>query len=269
MNKRLLLLIALAFSFCAVFYVTYTYSLYRSNINTSVDTKVAAWNIKINNCDIVNPDTSNSTCVELDSDGTTITKNFDVSEMFYLENITEIVTTCDSDTTNTYLSAKKIAPGSSMCFKIIVDTTGTQVSMAYDLTGKLNVYVDDTVESEIFSDVVTEDGFRLVKNNSLHLMVTDTFASSPVTYELSDVLVPGDDTIKENATGIIELKDMKANDVTNSDGTVTVNDDKYEILVQVIWNNDENNNKLDTLIGTSKKLKIEVPITLRFEQYLG
>lgn len=269
MNKKLILIIILSFLFVAVFSVSYTYSLYRSNVTTSVDTKVAAWNIKINNCDVVNPDTGDSTCVTLDEDGTTITKTFDISEMFYLEGVTDVVTTCDSSVENTYLSESKIAPGSSMCFKIMVDTTGTQVSMKYDLKSNLNVYIDDTPEAVIYSDVVTDDGFRLVKNDSLHLMVTDTFASTPTTYELSDTLVPGNDSIKQSATGIIKLSDMKANDVTNEDGTITINEDKYEILVQVIWNNDEKNNKLDTLIGTSKKLKIEVPITIQFEQYLG
>lgn len=57
-------------------------------------------------------------------------------------------------------------------------------------------------------------------------------------------------------TGIIKLSDIKAKKIN-------------KVKVQITWENDENNNKIDTTLGTIKDYKISIPIEIDVTQYLG
>ena len=63
-------------------------------------------------------------------------------------------------------------------------------------------------------------------------------------------------TYKNTYTGVIPLSDIK-NGKTN------------KIKVKINWENDENNNKMDTTIGTLKSYTINIPINVTATQYLG
>ena len=63
-------------------------------------------------------------------------------------------------------------------------------------------------------------------------------------------------TEENTYTGIIPL--------SNIDGTYT-----EEVKLAFVWENDENNNEEDSVIGKVANLKIEIPITIKIRQYLG
>lgn len=63
-------------------------------------------------------------------------------------------------------------------------------------------------------------------------------------------------TDENTYTGVIPLSDIK-NGKTN------------KIKVKINWENDENNNKMDTTIGTLKSYTINIPINVTATQYLG
>ena len=64
-------------------------------------------------------------------------------------------------------------------------------------------------------------------------------------------------TAEDKYTGIMNLQNIK-----NNTATVTVR-------ITVLWENDENNNEADTVIGTQAGHTLDIPITLDAVQYLG
>ena len=64
-------------------------------------------------------------------------------------------------------------------------------------------------------------------------------------------------TAEDKYTGIMNLQNIK-----NNTATVTVR-------ITVLWENDENNNEADTVIGTQAGHTLDIPITLDAIQYLG
>ena len=124
MNRKVKILVILAFLFLVVLFGSYSYSKYRSDITGQASTDVAKWNITVNGCNIVTPDPSNSACFESkeNDDGTvTIVRNFNITEFTY----------SNSDTAN--VKRDKIAPGSSGEFVLRIKPMDTQVSIKYTI----------------------------------------------------------------------------------------------------------------------------------------
>lgn len=63
-------------------------------------------------------------------------------------------------------------------------------------------------------------------------------------------------TDESTYTGVIPLSDIK-NGVTN------------KVKVKINWENDEENNKMDTTLGTLKNYTLNIPINVTATQYLG
>lgn len=47
------------------------------------------------------------------------------------------------------------------------------------------------------------------------------------------------------------------------------NGDKYHIKIDMIWNNDEENNKSDYELGQKAEEKVSIPVSLKMTQYVG
>ncbi len=128
MNRKVKILVILAFLFLIVLIGSYSYSKYRSSVTGQASANVAKWNITVNGCNVVNPDTSNAECFEskINADDTvTILRNFKITEFTYgneeLNNVTR----------------DKIAPGSTGNFKIRIKPNDTEVSIKYTINSHI------------------------------------------------------------------------------------------------------------------------------------
>lgn len=131
MNKKVSLLIVLSFLLILVLGTAYTYSKYNTAVSGSATADIAKWNITVNDCNIVNPDKSNTNCfmeTANPEDGTvTVNRNFN----FGSDDFTY------SNNDNTDAVDYKIAPGSKGTFKITIKPNDTQVSIKYKLNVKM------------------------------------------------------------------------------------------------------------------------------------
>ena len=227
MNKKVSLLIILSFLLIIVIGGAYSYSKYNTEVSGSANAKVSKWNITVNNCNIVNPDKTNTDCfmetVDADNNIVTINKNFNfgTGDFTYTNN------------NNNDVVDYKIAPGSSGTFKITIKPNDTQVSIKY----KINV--------------------SLKKANSSILL----YRSDP--NETNKVLMEND-----GYEGVLQYNDTGFTFLDNNG--VIKNGDIVEFIIYVDWINDEDNNDIDTEIGTSGTSPIlEIPVEIVFEQYLG
>lgn len=130
MNRKVKILVILAFLFLIVLIGSYSYSKYRSNVTGQASADVAKWNITVNGCNVVSPDTSNNECFESivnDDESVTILRNFKITEFTYgneeLNNVTR----------------DKIAPGSTGSFTIKIKPNDAEVSIKYTI----NSYIAD------------------------------------------------------------------------------------------------------------------------------
>ncbi|MBP5678883.1 MAG: hypothetical protein J6X28_03550 [Bacilli bacterium] len=110
-----------------------SYAKYRRQTETTVQARVASWNLKVNNEDI--------------SSSTTLTNS--------------ITPTIDS---NPYVKAGTIAPGSSGYFDIIIDATNVDVDFTYTVTGEVD---DDTpLEDLIIKNYKVNNGSTTAYNST-------------------------------------------------------------------------------------------------------
>jgi len=126
MNRKINTLLILSFLFVVIVGGSYAYSKYTSNTKGSIDADIAKWNISVNDCNIVNPDTNtNSECFEqvVEEDGETITlkRNFNITDITYDNN------------GNGSITNNKIGPGSTGYFKLKIRPNDTEVSIKYNL----------------------------------------------------------------------------------------------------------------------------------------
>ena len=127
MNKKVSLLIILSFLLILVLGAAYTYSKYSTAVSGAATADVAKWNITVNECNIVNPDKSNTDCfmetVNTEDNTVTVNRNFNFGsdDFSYTNN------------NNSDVVDYKIAPGSSGTFKITIEPNDTQVSIKYKL----------------------------------------------------------------------------------------------------------------------------------------
>lgn len=127
MKSKILYITCAIMIFVTIYEITNTYGLFESNINMDVDSKLATWNILINDT------------------------NIGKSETFTIDNFIS-----EEDST---VASGKIAPGTSGYFNINIDPSTTQVSIRYDLTfdfSKLNNLFTITKVEE-------KNGYNLIK----------------------------------------------------------------------------------------------------------
>lgn len=127
MKSKILYITCAIMIFVTIYEITNTYGLFESNINMDVDSKLATWNILINDT------------------------NIGKSETFTIDNFI-------SEEDNTVASGK-IAPGTSGYFNINIDPSTTQVSIRYDLT------FDFSILDNLFTITKVEEknGYNLIK----------------------------------------------------------------------------------------------------------
>ena len=154
MKSKILYITCAIMIFVTIYEITNTYGLFESNINMDVDSKVATWNILINDT------------------------NIGKSETFTIDNFIS-----EEDST---VASGKIAPGTSGYFNINIDPSTTQVSIRYDLTfdfSKLdNLFTITKVEEKngynliktgpnTYSNVITLNEIKENKTNNIRVHI--------------------------------------------------------------------------------------------------
>ena len=196
-RKNIVKLIIIAFLFIAViclYKLVQIYAVFYSEGQGVLQINQATWTILVNETNIV-------------SGGDTI--SFTVNNVEF--------------TSSDRVLEGNIAPGMSARFNIVINPSGTDVAIRYDVT----INEDEITNDSIVIDTVTD-----VNGNSL-------IKTGQYTY-----------------TGIFSLAEVQANNYAN-------------IQVGVIWENNEENNVLDTEIGTQDSPAIQIPISVNVSQYIG
>lgn len=154
MKSKILYITCAIMIFVTIYEITNTYGLFESNINMNADSKLATWNILINDT------------------------NIGKSETFTIDNFIS-----EEDRT---VASGKIAPGTSGYFNINIDPSTTQVSIRYDLTfdfSKLdNLFTITKVEEKngynliktgpnTYSNVITLNEIKENKTNNIRVHI--------------------------------------------------------------------------------------------------
>ena len=154
MKSKILYITCAIMIFVTIYEITNTYGLFESNINMDVDSKLATWNILINDT------------------------NIGKSETFTIDNFIS-----EEDST---VASGKIAPGTSGYFNININPSNTQVSIRYDLTfdfSKLdNLFTITKVEEKngynliktgpkTYSNVITLNEIKENKTNNIRVHI--------------------------------------------------------------------------------------------------
>ena len=154
MKSKILYITCAIMIFVTIYEITNTYGLFESNINMDVDSKLATWNILINDT------------------------NIGKSETFTIDNFIS-----EEDRT---VASGKIAPGTSGYFNININPSTTQVSIRYDLTfdfSKLdNLFTITKVEEKngynliktgpnTYSNVITLNEIKENKTNNIRVHI--------------------------------------------------------------------------------------------------
>lgn len=154
MKSKILYITCAIMIFVTIYEITNTYGLFESNINMDADSKLATWNILINDT------------------------NIGKSETFTIDNFIS-----EEDST---VASGKIAPGTSGYFNININPSTTQVSIRYDLTfdfSKLdNLFTITKVEEKngynliktgpnTYSNVITLNEIKENKTNNIRVHI--------------------------------------------------------------------------------------------------
>ena len=210
MNRRVKILVILSFLFLIVLVGSYSYSKYRSDVTGQASTNVAKWNITVNGCNIVTPDTSNSACFESkvnEDDTVTIVRNFNITEFTY----------SNSDTAN--VKRDKIAPGSSGEFVLRINPQDTQVSIKY------------TIRSYIKDDDFALEYYIKGPNDTNRIQVPETGYVGYIIYNPANASGNHEDVI----TFYVDwLNDETANEKDTVIGTKS-SDPKLDIPIEITF----------------------------------
>ncbi len=240
MRKKTNVLILLSIFFLIIIGCTYAYSRYSGAAFLETKVKSAAWNIKVNECSIVDPD-SNPEAIKNDCFETKtipvegeenqiveIVKNFRVTEeyitYFPLEN-EEVV------------GDNKIAPGTEARFNIKIDPYMTEAAFKYTLKA---------------SHSAPNIKFYIIECNMEEKDGKETFV--PIKNESGE------------ETPIPLSTDGYVNYIYYSEN---IAERIQYIQVKVVWENDEtgDSDKTDTQIGTADTQPIlSIPVSIEFEQ---
>ncbi len=189
-NKLFYLLICLVVLLLLGFQILDTYGVFESNITNNTSNDLAKWQILIN--------------------GSNVT---DQTSTFTINTI--------SWNPNSGVASGKAAPGLSGFFEIIINPTGSEVSIEYEIT----MDMDHSSNSQIIIESVKdEDG------TPLSLIDTNKYY------------------------GLITLDQIALGEIKT-------------IRVDVVWNNDEGNNLIDSGYIDDINPVLDIPITVRLVQY--
>lgn len=191
MKKLLRLLIIITF-FGLLLIILNSFGLFETEGIGVVNQSTGKWIIKINDVDITNEQNL----------------KFSINNFIYEKN--------------DKVADNKIAPNGSGYFDLIIDPTGTDVSVRYDIS--FDFSIADNIPS-LKIDVINND---------------------------SDIIKTSDN----NYTGVIKLSDIKKGKKSN-------------LRVKIMWENIEDNNEFDSVIGTNENSKIIIPIKVKAIQYTG
>lgn len=168
-----------------------SYGIFESNIKSDAESSLSKWQILINESQITGE-----------------TNTFTIDQVYWEPN--------------TGVASGKAAPGLSGYFEIIIDPTGSEVSVEYEIT------LD----------------FLNLNNNMIY--ITSVKDENDVPLTLIDV---------NKYYGMIPLSNILLNEVKT-------------IKVEFIWENDEDNNEIDSsYIGSSNPL-LDIPISVKLSQYI-
>ncbi len=208
MNRKVKIVVILAFLFLIVLIGSYSYSKYRSDVTGQASSDVAKWNITVNGCNISKPDTTNSACFESvdNGDGTvTILRNFKISEFSYNNN------------NNNNVVNTKIAPGSSGQFVIRIRPNDTEVSFKY------------TIKSHIVDDNTALKYYVKGPNDNNRILVPDTGYVGYINYSANHT------NYEEVVTFYVDwLNDETQNENDTKIGTKSA-DPKLEIPIEITF----------------------------------
>lgn len=164
------LIIAFLFLIVFIFQVLDTYGIFESNTSTDVSSDIAKWQILVNSSDITGE-----------------TNTFNISNVNW--------------TTSTGVVPGKAAPGLSAYFEILIDPTGSEVAIEYEIfLDFLNLENEQIVLTSI------TDGL----NNPLNEVDTNTYNG---VIDLSDVLQGNIEKIKVNFSWINDDSNNEADSV--------------------------------------------------------
>ncbi len=144
-----------------------------------------------------------------------------------------------------HVKPPKVAPGMSGYFKLKIDPTGTDVSIKYTIT------IDDSkiAESLNLTNVNGED-----LSDRINLKIIE------ITENGVPIELPRDDEGNIIITKIKELAEIKSENET---------DRVDDLQIEVVWENNEDNNDIDSLIGSIPNNVISLPIKVDVIQWLG
>jgi hypothetical protein len=167
--KKILYFCFITVAILSIIYLVNTYALLETNAQATITEDVGKWQIKLNNTDI--------------SHG--ITNSFNINNLVYTDNAN--------------IDDNVIAPGRSGYFDIVIDPSGTDVSIRYDIT--LNINSDDypaninfnvadisdnsTIKSDINTYSGTIDLNNIKLNKTLTLRITVNWQDN-INYDTSD-----------------------------------------------------------------------------------
>lgn len=138
----------------------------------------------------------------------------------------------------------KIAPGTKGYFDLVIDPSDTEVSFEYTITIDLSEFSDIVVDEE--NDVKSDIDFDVIS-------VTE---QNGKTLEITR-----DDTNKTVTVKRIKL----LSEIQNSDNKTKID----TVRIKLEWKNNEDNDEIDTKLGSQKDTKITLPVTFRALQYVG
>ncbi len=139
----------------------------------------------------------------------------------------------------------KVAPGMNGYFKLKIDPTGTQVSIKYTIT------IDDSKIAEMLEGIGVA-GEDLA--DRINLKITGIKENGV------DIELPRDEEGNIVISKIKELDDIKSNDES---------DRIDELEIKVTWEDNEENNDIDSKIGSVPNNVIKLPIKVDVIQWTG
>lgn len=168
-----------------------TYGIFESNVGSEIENSLSKWQILVNSDDITGE-----------------ISTFEIDEINW--------------ETNTGVVSGKAAPGLSGYFEIVIDPTGSEVSIEYE------IYLD----------------FLNLGNDMIYITSVEDSNKSPIT--LIDT---------NTYSGLLTLADIELGKIET-------------IRVNVIWENDEDNNEIDSTYVGDESPFFDIPISIRLSQYI-
>ena len=175
--KKLLYFSFIAFAIVSLIYLANTYALLETNAKATITENIGKWQIKLNNTDI--------------SQG--LSNSFNINDLIYTDNAN--------------VDDNVIAPGRKGYFDIIIDPTGTDVSIRYDVT--LDLSSGDYPSNISFNVANIDDNSTILSNINTYSGVIN----------LSDIKNNKKVTLRIT----IDWQNIAANDASDSSMGTTTN----------------------------------------------